>query len=146
MLRNVWKTAPWNVFDEFDRLQREMNRVFNRASGTGSTWDFPAVNVYSSDDDVVLTAELPGVDTDDLDVSVKNDTVTLRGERKLEKPGENEQVLRRERGSGTFVRSFAVPFNVDSEKVSAEYKRGILVVKLPRSAEDKGRKIKVLPE
>ena len=134
------------MFDEFERLQREMNRVFNRASGSGPNWDFPAVNVYSSDDDVVLTAELPGVDPADLDVSVKNDTVTLRGERKVEEPGENEQVLRRERGSGTFVRSFTVPFNVDAEKVSAEYKRGILVVKLPRSADDKGRKIKVLPE
>lgn len=139
---NLVRRDPWYLWSDIDSLQREMNRLFNQAAG-GVAAEFPAVNLYTSEDDVVLTAELPGIDPNELDVSVKNDTVTLRGERKAEDPAEGEKVLRQERGSGSFTRSFALPFRVEADKVEAEYNRGILMVKLPRAEADKSRKITV---
>ena len=143
MLWNLARRDPWNLWTDIDTLQREMDRLFSEASRGSVSREFPAVNVYSSENDVVLTAELPGIDPKELDVSVKDDTVTLRGERRNDDLGENERVLRQERGSGTFVRAFTLPFRVDAEKVNAEYRRGILRVKLPRADEDKSRKINV---
>ncbi|MFW5802490.1 MAG: Hsp20/alpha crystallin family protein [Verrucomicrobiota bacterium] len=131
------------MWSDIDSLQREMDRLFSEVSGGPAVREFPAVNLYSSDDDLVLTAELPGIDPDKLDISVKDDTVTVRGERTTEEPGENERILRQERGSGSFVRSFTLPFRIDADKVNAEYKRGILMVKMPKAEEDKSRKISV---
>jgi len=135
-------TSPW---DDVDRLQRELNRLFEpfgrgmqRAQG-----EFPAVNVWVGDDTALLTAEIPGVDPATVEVSVKDDTVTLRGNREAERPAKGESVLRQERGAGTFVRSFALPFHVDPATVTAQYRYGILQVSLPRAEADKPRRIKV---
>ncbi len=143
MLWSPTQRDPWNMWSDIDSLQREMDRLFSEVSGGPAVREFPAVNLYSSDDDLVLTAELPGIDPDKLDISVKDDTVTVRGERTTEEPGENERILRQERGSGSFVRSFTLPFRIDADKVNAEYKRGILMVKMPKAEEDKSRKISV---
>ena len=143
MLWNLAQRDPWTMWSDLDSLQSEMDRLFSEVSGGPAAREFPAVNIYSSDENLVMTAELPGIDPKELDISVKDDTVTIRGERAAEEPGENERVLRQERGGGSFVRSFTLPFRIDAEKVDAEYLRGILMVRLPKAEEDKSRKISV---
>lgn len=142
----TWPTSRYpDVWSEMDRLQREMNRLFepfSSSTGRGPT-SYPAVNIWSGDDDVLLTAELPGIDPESLEVTVKNDTVTIRGERTLDELKEGETYLRQERGAGRFVRSFSLPFHVDDTKVSAAYQKGILQLTLPRREEDKPKKITV---
>lgn len=132
------------MWNEMDRLQREVNRLFEPLrSVSGTSGNFPAVNIWTGEEDALLTAELPGVDPKDIDVTVKNDTVTIRGKRELEPRKENETYLRRERGEGAFVRSFALPFHVSADKVKAQYQKGILQLTLPKREEDKARKISV---
>lgn len=91
----------------------------------------------------MLTAELPGVDPADIDVTVKGNTVTIRGQRKTPELGEGEAFIRRERGSGSFVRSLTLPFEVEGNKVSADYRMGILQLTLPRAEADKPKRITV---
>jgi HSP20 family protein len=135
-------TSPW---DEMDRLQRELNRLFEPFSRTTqrALGEFPAVNIWMGDDTALLTAEIPGVDPASVEVSVKDDTVTIRGRREAEPLRKGEALLRQERGAGEFVRSFALPFHVDPANVTAQYRYGILQVTLPRAEADKPRRIKV---
>jgi len=134
--------TPWG---DMDRLQREMNRLFEpvaRPAGRGPD-NFPAANIWTGEDEALLTAELPGVDPDKIEVTVKDDTVTIRGSREQGNLKEGESYLRQERGVGNFVRAFALPFHVDGEKVTAQYQMGILQLTLPRREQDKPRKITV---
>jgi HSP20 family protein len=132
------------MWSEMDRLQREMNRLFQPfAAGRRGAGNFPAVNIWTGEDNALLTAEIPGVDPDKLEVTVKDNTVTIRGSREAEELKEDESYLRQERGAGTFVRSFALPFQVDGGNVSAQYQKGILQLTLPRAEEDKPKKISV---
>jgi len=141
-----WPTGRyWSTWGELDRLQREMNRLFeplSRSSGRAPS-EFPAVNIWTGEDTALLTAELPGVNPDKIEVTVKNDTVTIRGSRAVEALGKGEAYLRQERGAGAFVRSFALPFHVDGGKVTAQYRMGILQLTLPRAEEDKPKRITV---
>ena len=91
-------------------FQRDMNRLFGPLSDRGQhQGNYPAVNIWTGEENAVLTAELPGVDPDGLDITVKNNTVTIRGERKPEELKEGESYMRQERGAGQFVRSFSLP-------------------------------------
>lgn len=141
----TWPTSRYGMWSEMDRLHREMNRLFEPFSRGGSqaSGNFPAVNIWTGEDDALLTAEIPGIDPAKLEVTVKNDTVTIRGSREHGALKEGESYLRQERGAGRFVRSFALPFHVDGEKVSAQYQKGILQLTLPRREEDKPRKISI---
>lgn len=134
-----------SLWGELDRLHREMNRLFEPYAGVtaSSRGNFPAVNVWAGDEDALLTAELPGIDPASLEITVKQDTVTIRGERKAEALQKGESFLRQERGSGNFVRSFALPFHVDAAKVTALYQKGILQVTLPKHEAEKPKKITV---
>ncbi len=141
----LWPTLyerAWNPWNEIDRLQRELNKAFGGAGGRG-LGDYPAVNIWTSEDGGVLTAELPGVQAKDLEVSVKNETVTIRGKREIEALKKEHEYIRRERGSGTFVRSFAMPFRINANEVKAKVEKGILTVSLPRLPEDKPSRIAV---
>lgn len=141
----TWPTSRYgSMWSEMDRLQREMNRLFQPfAAGRRGAGNFPAVNIWTGEDNALLTAEIPGVDPDKLEVTVKDNTVTIRGSREAEELKEDESYLRQERGAGTFVRSFALPFQVDGGNVSAQYQKGILQLTLPRAEEDKPKKISV---
>lgn len=130
----VW--SPWR---EMERLQQDVNRLLSRESAP----TFPAVNIWASDQDVIVTAEVPGVDPANLDITVAENILRLTGSRKPEelKPGEVSH--RRERASGEFTRSFRLPYAVDSGKVEANCEKGVLKVRLPRAEEDKPRKIAI---
>lgn len=134
-------TGPWNPWREIDRLQDEVNRAFGGRMAAGR--DYPPVNVWSGDEAVVVTAEVAGIDPADLDISVVNDTLTLRGERKAEELKTDERYHRRERGYGDFVRTVQLPFRIDGDHVEAKVSRGVLVVHLQRAAEDRRKRISV---
>lgn len=104
----------------------------------------PPVDIYSQgNQELVIKAEMPGLNREDIDLTVENDTLTIRGEKKLEKDIKEERFHRVERSYGSFSRTFSLPKTVDGTKVSAEYKNGVLVVRLPLREESKPRQIKV---
>ena len=141
MLRRRYIPSMW---DEMDRLQREMNRLFDHYERSGSPLSgYPAVNVWMNDEAAVITAELPGVDVKDLDISVVGETVTFSGERKVDDLPKDVTYHRQERGAGKFSRTIDLPFTLDSGKVQATLEKGILRVLLPRSEKDKPRKVMV---
>lgn len=135
--------APAGVFDELRRLQREMNRAFEGTFGGASHAAFPAVNVRADKDTVTVTAEVPGVDPKQLDISVHNGTLVLAGRRPDEALGSDELYHRQERFTGEFVRTIELPYRVDGEHVDATCANGVLTIRLPRHAEDKPRTIAV---
>lgn len=124
---------------EARRLQEEMERLTRSMT---SPQGFPAINVSAHHDGIVITAELPGVKEDDLDITVHRDTVTLRGER-LDQPEIAKGYHRRERRNGTFGRTFSLPFQVDPDRVEAKLRNGILTLKLHRPEHDKPKRIRV---
>ena len=112
------------------------------SEGWAGTW-VPTLDISESENEVTIRAEIPGVDPEDLDISVSGDYLTLSGEKKEETEEEEENFYRSERRFGQFRRQVALPSFVDKEDVSAEYKNGILVIKLKKTAEAKPRRIPV---
>lgn len=137
-----------NIFDtwrEMDRLHHEMNRLFSGRSLPFSR-EYPAINLWSSEDDVIVTAEIPGIDSNELDISVEGDILTVSGVRGHEILKENEKYHRQERAHGRFRRNVRLPFRVDPQKVEALYERGVLKIVLPRLEQDKPKKISIKVE
>lgn len=134
-----------SMWEEMDRLQREMNRLLRttRGSRLQAAPSFPAMNIWTSDEGQMITAEIPGVEPDDLDVSVTGEILTLSGTRKPESVEEEVRYHRQERGYGRFKRSIQLPYPVQSDKIEASFKSGVLNVYLPRAEEDKPKKITV---
>jgi len=139
----LWQVANWadDSFGEFRRLQREMNRLFEGAGLGAET--FPAVNIHTGNDQVVVNAEIPGMKAEDINISVEADLLTLEGEKKAEDIGGDAVCHRKERGFGKFVRSFKLPYDVNPDNVKATYQNGVLNVVLPRSEGNKPKKIAV---
>ena len=143
----AWETRNWNPWAELARMQQEFDQLLRGDTGARTaTGDFPAVNIWSDQEQGLLTAELPGIDPDKLEITVKDDAVTVRGNRQAETLKKGETWVRRERGEGAFARTFRLPFQVDADKVKADYQKGILQLTLPRAEEDKPRQIKVKAE
>jgi HSP20 family protein len=131
-----------DVLRDMRRAQEEMNRLFGGLRFVLRS-EFPAVNLWTSPDGVIVTAQVPGVSPDQLDVTVHQDTVTLRGKREPE-TFEGEVVWhRQERPLGPFSRTLVLPFRVDADRVSARFERGVLILELPRPASDKPRQVKI---
>ena len=139
----------WEPFREFSTLQDRMNRLFRETQGNSqdesltSSSFAPAVDVYEDEHDVTLKIEVPGIDEKDIDVRVENNTLTVHGERKIEKEEKEENYRRVERQYGSFTRTFNLPATVDAEKVQADYDKGVLKITLPKKAEAKPKQIKV---
>lgn len=134
---------------EFAVMQERLNRLFGNAylrdedTGLRGSW-VPNVDIFETDKhDLVLRAELPGMSREDIEVTVENSTIVIKGEKKFDQTVKEEQYRRIERAYGTFHRSFTLPTTVDSSKVTAEYKNGILTVTLPFKEEAKPRTINV---
>ena len=134
-----------SAWEEMERVQREMNKILNNftVDRPRSMSAFPAMNAWTTDEEEVVTAALPGLSPEDVELTIVNDVLTLSGERKGLEPTEELRYHRRERIDGRFSRSIQLSFPVDSNKVSAAYDNGILTVRLPRAEADKPRKISV---
>jgi HSP20 family protein len=130
-------------FQELRYLQNEMNRLFGDYVTTGETSDYPPINLWTGEEGVVASAEIPGVSPDDLEITVQENTLTLKGERRPPEVGESVTFHRRERAYGGFSRTVMLPFNVDPDQVQARFDDGILMVKLPRPEAERPRRIKI---
>ena len=140
----------WDPFREFVTIQDRLNRLFRESQGTEgreealTTSTFaPPVDVYEDEHNITLKIEVPGIDEKDIDVRIENNTLTVHGERKLEKEEKEENYRRVERQYGSFTRTFTLPPTVDAEKVEAHYDKGVLKVQLAKKAEAKPKQIKV---
>ena len=145
--------SRWEPFREFSTMQdrmNRMNRLFRESySPEGpeealTTAGFaPLVDIYEDEHNITLKIEVPGIDEKDIDVRIENNTLTVHGERKMEKEEKEENFRRVERQYGSFTRSFTLPTTVDAEKISANCNQGILKISLARKAEAKPKQIKV---
>ena len=141
--------APWSALDRWSNLRNELNSLFEmplwssfgRGGQLFTGWS-PALDLYQSSDNVIAVVELPGMRKEDIDISLHDGTLTISGERKRESKG-GEKAERTERYFGAFRRSIALPTRVDTSKVSATYKDGILKVTLPKAEEAKPKQIQV---
>jgi HSP20 family protein len=139
---SVTRYNPFGEFEDFPAglrlFQDTVNRLLSEPSST-RPWA-PAVDILETENDLVLKADLPEVELKDIDIQVENNTLTLKGERKFESNGGYHRI---ERAYGSFVRAFTVPNTVDTEKVRADYKNGVLTVTLPKKEMAKPRQVRV---
>ena len=132
---------PW---PDVGDLRRRVNEFFDRTSGAGAarTAIFPPVNLYETADSYVLSAELPGLRSEDIEVTLEHDRLTLSGTRRIEPP-KDASLHRVERRGGSFRRAVQLPKEVDAEKVEASYRNGVLRVRIPKAPEHQPRRITV---
>jgi len=138
----------WEPFRGATTLQDQVNRLFNdvfernQPESNLSTWA-PPVDIYESEHELVVKADLPDVDPKELDIRVENNVLTLRGERKFEKKVNEDNYLRIERTYGAFSRSFSLASTVNPEAIKADYQNGVLTLSIPKREEAKPKQIKV---
>jgi HSP20 family protein len=143
----------WEPVRDMVSLQDRMNMLFNQSfrginrGGAEEDWAqgawSPAVDIYEKDGNIVLKAELPGIEAKNVGVTVENNILTLRGERQFDQEVQRENYQRVERSYGTFTRSFTLPTVVDTEKIKAEFKDGVLRMTLPKKEEAKPKQISI---
>ena len=151
------RLVPWvpknvcrNPLHGIDKLQGDMERVFNDFSSKSNrnmgllegNWA-PAIDVYDSHDDIMIKADLPGMNKEDIDVTIHGDTLIIKGEKKFENNVKEENYIRSERFYGNFNRTLTLPSEIDHEKVSAKYKDGVLELILSKKEEKKPKRIEV---
>jgi HSP20 family protein len=142
----------WDPWKDFGTLQDRINRMFEDTVRTISqtpseefdrgTWA-PSVDIYETNDSFVVSADLPGLSKEDIQIDLKDNTLTLKGEKKFEEKVSRDNYIRVERAYGSFVRSFALPQNIDPDKIKAKYKEGVLELNIPKKEEAKPKQIKV---
>ena len=141
----------WNPMRDMFSVKNRMNRLMDdffipspyfRRENT--TWDWnPSVDIYNEDNSIVLKAELPGVEKDDINIDVKDRVLTLKGERSIDNEVKEESYYRRERSFGKFERRFSLPENVNADDIKADYKDGILRIEIPKPVEVQPKQITV---
>ncbi len=136
--------TPWLFRREFDDL---IERFFGDepliSRGTFGRIFTPAVNIAENENEITLTAEIPGMDKNDLDVTLTGDTLTIKGEKKAEHEEKSDNFHRIERSYGSFTRSFSLPCEVQQDKIDANYKDGVLTLKLPKSEHCRSKSVKI---
>ncbi len=141
----------WDPFRDLAEVQERVNRVLGEFYGgrgqddvmRRGTW-IPPVDIYEGPNhEMVIKAELPDIRREDIDIRVEDNTLTISGEKKLDEDVKQEHYHRVERAYGTFTRSFSLPATIDTEKVNADYRNGVLTVKLPMREEAKPKQIQV---
>ena len=138
---------------ELDRLRREMDRIFDRLSdwrpsflrGDEGQW-LPVIDLSETAKEVIVRAELPGMELDDIDVSLSGNTLKIQGERKQETEEEGENFHKVERSYGAFLRTIQLPSEVDPDKVKATYKKGVLTIRMPKTKAETMKKIQISTE
>lgn len=144
-MARYWLSNPWfDPWPDLGDLHRRMDQLFHRVSGPAISQAgvYPPVNLYETSDGYVLTAELPGVRKEEIEVTVENDRLTLSGERQIEYP-KDASLHRVERKGGAFRRTIQLPTEVDGDKVEAAYRNGVLRVRIPKGPEQQPRRISV---
>lgn len=145
-----WRHGRKGILDELYDVQERMNKLFDSAIDRSfldrwrdTTRFEPRVDVLENGNEVVVKAELPGIDPKNLNVTVENSIMTIRGECKEEREERKKRYHRIERFSGSFERSFLLPEGIDAEKIKADYKNGILNVTIPKNPETKAKQIPI---
>ncbi len=136
----------WDPLAGLKVMQRELERLSGRQDGSGrgiGGGSYPSVNVLSSNDEMIVQCEVPGVKRDDIDLSIAGETVVIKGTKKCPCESDDVQYHRRERGAGDFSRTVVLPEKVDADKISASMTDGILIIHLPKSEAGVLKKIKV---
>ena len=139
----------WDPAREVDTLQSEVNRLFDTFfsgrpgdGGAMRRW-VPAMDLLATDEHLVLRADLPGLDREDVNVEIKDGVLTVSGERKAEREERGRDFYRAERAFGSFSRSLALPEHVDAEKISADFDKGVLEIRIPKPEERKPQRVKI---
>jgi HSP20 family protein len=142
--------TKWDPFKDLLSIQERMNRLFETAlsrSDVAALGDFaswsPLADIYETEENLVISMELPGIREGEIDISITGDTLTIRGERKMDKEVQKESYHRIERAYGAFSRHFNIPAGLETGKVSASFKDGILTLSIPRKEASKPKKIKI---
>ena len=149
----AWELTTWKPVRELDRMRSDMDRLWDafsegrpmRRFGEMKDW-VPSIDVFETKNDIVVKAELPGMDPKDIDISLSDGSLVLKGEKKHEKEEKEENYHFIERSYGSFVRSVPLPAEVKHDKINASYKNGVLKVVLPKSEESKKKEIKIKVE
>jgi HSP20 family protein len=149
----AWELTTWRPFRELDKMRSEMDRLWDaffegrprKNMMEGEEW-LPSVDVSETKNDLVVKAELPGMDPKDIDISLSDGLLTIKGEKKQEKEEKEENYHFIERSYGSFTRSVQLPKEVKHEKISASYRNGVLKVVLPKSEEAKTKEVKIKVE
>ena len=149
----AWELTTWKPLRELDRVRSDMDRLWDaffegrpvRRFDEMKGW-LPSLDVSETKNDIVVKAELPGMDPKDIDISLSDGSLVLKGEKKHEKEEKEENYHFVERSYGSFVRSVHLPAEVKHDKISASYKNGVLKVVLPKSEESKKKEIKIKVE
>lgn len=139
-----WTFTPITGFERsFERMRREMDDMFHRyGMATGGRGAFPASNVYDTGDEILVAVEAPGVKKDQLKIELRERVLTLTGVRQEEEP-QGGTLLRDERPVGDFLRAFSIPAQVQSDRIQAQFKDGILTIHLPKTEESKPKSIAI---
>lgn len=144
----VWGVAPWTPFRDLEQMRREMDRLwdsfFERRPSRGegvSEW-LPMLDILESKGEYIIKVELPGIDPKEIEISLTNDLLTIKGEKKQEK-GEEEAIIFSERTFGPFNRTVRLSRPVQSDKINASFKNGLLTITLPKTEEAKKKEIKI---
>src|SRR5881396_3954281 len=140
----------WDPFRDLNMLQDRMNRLFDDAGSTWRTdepaattsWS-PAVDIFETEGEIVVQAELPGMDRKDITLHLENNILSLKGERRFVKETKEENYHRIERSYGGFSRAFTIPVTVEEEKIRADYKEGVLKIVLPKKDQAKPKQIRI---
>ncbi len=143
----------WRPFREISRLRREMDRLWDEYFGPGrralkpleAEW-VPSVDVSETADKLTVTAEIPGIDIKDIDISISGDLLTLKGEKKSEREEKEENYHLVERSYGSFARTIRLPVSVETDKIEATYKNGVLTITCPKKEEVKAKPIQIKAE
>lgn len=139
---NVLTSTPsvFDIFDQMDRFFRES--IWGNGEWSSGTFT-PAVEVRENDEEIIVKAEIPGLDTKDLDVRLENNYLILQGEKKREEKEEKDNIVRMEVSYGSFYRAIPLPVEVQEDKIKAKYKKGILTISLPKAEKAKAKKIAI---
>jgi HSP20 family protein len=142
----------WDPMRDFGSLQDRINRLFEetlRGFSAGDREDLekgmwaPAVDIYETEDSYVVSADLPGMNKEDIQIDLRDSTLTIKGEKKFVEEVKRDHYVRIERAYGTFVRSFTLPQTVDADGIKANYKDGVLTLTLPKTEQAKPKQIKI---
>jgi HSP20 family protein len=141
--------SRWDPLRGLNSLQDQVNRLFDESFSRGrsgesemGTWA-PAVDIYETEQELVLKADLPEVNEHDIDIRVENNVLTIRGERKFQNEVSQDNFLRIERACGPFTRSFSLPNSIHTEAIKADYRNGVLSVRMPKREESKPKQIRI---